>query len=403
MNKRQKGKVVGFGVYGSNGIFRLHVNDQGGRRRTLRLRSLGITTQKKAQEVANCVGALISARNLAEEPSADLLQAIKGYCPRIQKFLRVAGLIPQEMNERTLHQCLDEFLEAKREQCKQSSMDVLGRGVTDAKGFFPASRLLHSVTAMDVQQFSSWMKSKPGKQSPKRAQCTVGKSCGVLSQMFNFAMRHGWVRRNVVVDSGVKRTAGANVNRLHHVSRDDARKLLAACESEEERLMVGFARFAAFRMPSEISQLRWSNFGNDFNTVEVFAPKTSKWRTVPVMPELRELLLQTGVPSDLSEFVFPRLRMYPSLSTLMRRVIRRSGISEYPRALHNLRSSCITDWVRQHDSIAEVAEWSGHSVPVMTRHYIVRESKDSALRAAKAAQRVASRDSGGGAETVKAA
>ena len=167
--------------------------------------------------------------------------------------------------------------------------------------------------------------------------------------------------------------------------------------------MVGFARLAALRFPSEIAVLRWGDFKDDFKVVTIRSSKTGTSRSVPVMPRLREILLEDAIPYDLSEFVFPRLRRHPSLSTTMRRIIRRSGIKDYPRALHALRGSCITDWSKAYPSIAEVASWAGHTIPVMTRYYLRVQAYDSALRAAAAAHAEASRESEGGAGAVRAA
>ena len=165
--------------------------------------------------------------------------------------------------------------------------------------------------------------------------------------------------------------------------------------------MVGFARFAALRMPSEIADLRWSDFKDDFKIVTIRASKTGTTRSVPVMRRLRALLLEEAVPADTSEFVFPRLRQYPSLSTAMRRIIRRSGIKNYARALYALRGSCITDWTKKFPSIAGVASWAGHTIPVMTRYYIRNQSDDSALLAASSEE--TGDESEGGAAVVKAA
>jgi integrase len=346
---------------------------------------------------------LLAVRDLALVPDEETLAAIRGYHPRIREFLDGAGLIPREAEERTVHQCLDAFLEVKQGQCKHSSMEVLGSAVKRAKKFFHADKELQSVTPLEVDAFGNWLNSLPGRQSPGLAEATARKTCSVLCQAFRFAVRNGWLRRNAVLESSVKRSFTTNPKRGSYVSLSEASQLLAACESREERLMVGFARFAGLRMPSEIRELRWSDFKHDLAVVEIHATKTDKPRSVPVMPSLRELLLEEQPPSDESEFVFPRLRQYPSLSTAMRRIIRKSGIKSYPRALHTLRRSCITDWVSVHTTIAEVAEWAGHGVPVMTKHYLSNQSDQSALLAAKAAREAARNERGDGAGSVRAA
>jgi integrase len=401
MNNRQRSKAVGFGIYRDGKSFRLQVIGRDGKRRTMRLCSFGIDTKQRAAELAVRMERLLAIRDLATVPDEGTLAAIRAFHPRIREFLDSAGLIPREAEERTVHQCLDAFLEAQRGQCKESTMLVLDRAVKHAKAFFPADKELQAVTISDALAFSKWLKTRRGKQSPQLAEATVRKACSIVSQAFRFALRSGWIRSNAFVDSGVKKSVPPNLSRVAYVSIAETESLFRACSSREEQLMVGFARFAALRLPSEISDLRWSDFKSDFKVVCIRASKTGNARSVPVMPPLRQLLLEDSVPSDTSEFVFPRLRRHPSLSTTMRRIIGRSGIKNYPRALHALRGSCITDWSKAYPSIAEVASWAGHTIPVMTRYYLRTQSDDSALRAASSAEMGA--ESEGGAAVVKAA
>jgi integrase len=403
MSNRQKGKAVGFGIYRDGKSFRLQVTGRDGKRRVLRLRSFGIDKKERAAEIAVRMERLLAIRDIAAVPDEGTLAAIRAFHPRIREFLDSAGLIPREAEERTVHKCLDAFLEAQRGQCKESTILVLGRAVKHAKAFFPADKELQAVTISDALAFSNWLKTRRGKQSPQLAEATVRKACSIISQAFRFALRSGWLRSNAFVDSGVKKSVPPNLNRVAYVSIAEWEFLLQACSTREERLMVGFARLAALRLPSEIAVLRWGDFKNDFKVVTIRSSKTGTSRSVPVMPRLREILLEDAVPYDLSEFVFPRLRRHPSLSMTMRRIIRRSGIKNYPRALHALRGSCITDWSKAYPSIAEVASWAGHTIPVMTRYYLRVQADDSALRAAAAAHAEASRESEGGAGAVRAA
>lgn len=403
MSNRQKGKAVGFGIYKDGKSFRLQVTGRDGKRRVLRLRSFGIKTKRIADDIRDDISALMRNRDFSCTPESDTLRRIAAYPPRFREFLCAAGLLPREVEQRTLHQCLDAFLAVKSGQCKESSLRVLGRAAKHTKSFFPPNKALYEVAVSDVHDFNTWLRRQSGKQSTQMAEATVRKTCSVLCQMFRFAYANGWVRSNPVLESGVKRSAAENEDRVFYVGISDTMRLLAACQSREERLLVSLARFAALRIPSEIQELRWSDFEEDFRVVKIHAPKTGSQRIVPVMRELYEVLQEQCVPNDRSEFVFPCLRRYPSLSTAMRRIIRRSGVEDYPRALHNLRGSCVTDWVSRHKSIAEVAGWAGHSVQVMTRHYLRAQSQESALRAAADSQQAVRQRPEGGAGVVKAA
>jgi integrase len=152
--------------------------------------------------------------------------------------------------------------------------------------------------------------------------------------------------------------------------------------------MVGLARFAGLRTPSEIADLRWSDFDSVNRTLRIRSPKTAHHadggiRKVPVFPILMDLLADQRVNSDQIEYLLPTLRRYPSLSTRMRRIIKDAGIHQYPRALHNLRLSCISEWVLvDRRDLVTVAEWAGHTIQIMTRHYLKQIHADSASQAA---------------------
>ena len=152
--------------------------------------------------------------------------------------------------------------------------------------------------------------------------------------------------------------------------------------------MVGLARFAGLRMPSEIRDLRWSDFDAAGRTLTIRSPKTAHHkaggvRRVPVFPLLMRLLEEHRVSAGDSEYLMPTLRCYSALSVRMRRVIRHSGITDYPRAMHNLRLSCISEWVvAERRDLVTVSEWAGHTIQIMSQHYLRQINADSASRAA---------------------
>jgi len=141
-------------------------------------------------------------------------------------------------------------------------------------------------------------------------------------------------------------------------------------------------------MPSEVRDLRWSNFDTAARTLTIRSPKTAHDKTggvrrVPVFPLLMGLLEEHRVAARESEYVLATLRGYPTLSVRMRRIIRKSGITDYPRAMHNLRLSCISEWVvGERRDLVTVSEWAGHTIQTMSQHYLRQINADSSSRAA---------------------
>jgi integrase len=264
--------------------------------------------------------------------------------------------------------------------------------------FFQPDELLASVTADRAIQFRQWLVPQRGKQNPVLAEATIRKTCGIMSELFAAALRERLVIENPFNTAGIKKAVRPNRAREYFVSLDEAQRLLDACVGSEERLMVGLARFAGLRMPSEIRDLRWSDFDAAGRTLTIRSPKTAHHkaggvRRVPVFPLLMRLLEAHRVSAGDSEYLMPTLRGYSALSVRMRRVIRHSGITDYPRAMHNLRLSCISEWVvAERRDLVTVSEWAGHTIQIMSQHYLRQINADSASRAALEAASV------GGAE-----
>jgi integrase len=355
---------------------------------SLRLQSLGISSKPQAEGFRQVIQSLVAQRTAGVSLDERSLRVVQGFHPRLRQFLQQVDLLPHCHRSMRVHEYVSAFRSRKAAIVAPSTMKVVGRTLDRAIRFFKPDELLASVDADRAIQFRQWLIPQRGKQNPMLAEATIRKTCGILSEVFSAAVKERLIAENPFNTAGIKKVVRPNRSREYFVSREEAQRLLDACEGTEERLMVGLARFAGLRMPSEICDLRWSDFDSATRVLAIRSPKTAHHksgglRRVPVFPVLMRLLEEhRAIAGDL-EYVLPQLRHYPSLSTRMRRVIRQSGITDYPRALHNLRLSCISDWViAERRDLVTVAEWSGHSIQIMTQHYLRQINADSASRAA---------------------
>lgn len=58
-----------------------------------------------------------------------------------------------------------------------------------------------------------------------------------------------------------------------------------------------------------------------------------------------------------------------NLRTTFRKIIARAGVKPWPRAFHNMRASCATDWVERFPAHV-VAGWLGHFSLIAATHYV---------------------------------
>lgn len=207
------------------------------------------------------------------------------------------------------------------------------------------------------------------------APATRAKRTHVAKAIFRKAVRWGLIPSNTFAD--LKAGSQANPDRAHYVSADDARAILAACPDDEWRAIVALSRYAGLRCPSEITLLRWGDVNWDRGRLMVRSPKTAGHgeahavRVVPIVPELRAILQDLFDAAEVGvEAVVPRLRD-PSMNlrTTFGKFIARAGVKPYPRAFHNMRASCATDWVERFPAHV-VAGWLGHSPLIAATHYL---------------------------------
>ena len=145
--------------------------------------------------------------------------------------------------------------------------------------------------------------------------------------------------------------------------------------------MVGLARLAALRCPTEIGGLTWADVNWAKGRLTVRAAKTEHHgadhavRVVPICPELRALLVEAFESAEpgATTIVPMAARQRVNLGTYLKRIILKAGHKPWPRIFQNLRASCATDWVEQYPSHV-VAKWLGHSPKVAAQHYLM--SKD---------------------------
>jgi|GEM_PF-1283817 len=157
------------------------------------------------------------------------------------------------------------------------------------------------------------------------------------------------------------------------------------------RMMTALARFAGLRSPSESLLLRWSDVYLDEKCpyLHVTSPKTASqgkaWRNVPISPRLAEILRE-GKPGEVkpSDFVVdlpayrkPRKGGWHGVNTRQQynKILVKSGIGLIKNAFKVFRSSCVTDWARDH-AVHVVAAWAGHTVGVAGKHYLTLTDSD---------------------------
>ncbi len=302
-----------------------------------------------------------------------------------------------EADQITLGKFLDAYL-ARRSDVKAGTAVFYGHTKRNLLDVFGADRPLGSITPADADDFRRRLKTAVAEPSPAKngkipkkkkalAAATVARRCSLARTFFKDAARRKLIAENPFDD--VVGGPSDNPDRQHFIDQDTIAKVIDACPNAEWRLLVALSRFGGVRIPSEALTLRWSDVDWSSNRMTIHSPKTEHHvgkakRVVPIFPELLPYLEDVfNHPTDGSEFVLPSFQREAvkrgdwravNLATRFTKIVKKAGLTPWPRLWHNLRASRQTE-LEEHFPTHVVCAWLGNSEKVARKHYLqVRES-----------------------------
>jgi integrase len=334
-----------------------------GSRKTIRL---GKATMRQAEAFKVKVEALISAGitgNMDDETSrwlADLSEAMYAR-------LSAVGLArPRKANKTTLQQLLDAFF------THLNVKPITSLGYQPAKAalleYFGAETPVRDVEPLQAEQWRAKMKADG------LAEATVSKRVGIAKHIFQRGV--GWKMLIENPFAGVRAGSQINKTRQHFISKEDARKVLDACPDTQWRLLFALSRYGGLRCPSEHLALKWADVDWAHGRLRVSCSKTEHHegrgeRFCPIFPEIRPYLLTAFEEAEPgTEYVITRYRLANcNLRTQLERIIRKAGLSAWPRLFHNLRATRQTELTERFPAHV-VAAWIGNTERVAQNHYL---------------------------------
>jgi integrase len=211
------------------------------------------------------------------------------------------------------------------------------------------------------------------------APMTIRKRLQFAKMIFRAAARHELIDRDPFTDVNLKATMP---DRQRFVTPAETTRLLEHCPNQDWRLIVALARWGGMRCPSEVLSLTWADI--DWNgRIRVTSPKTAHhpgkdFRLMPLFPELAVVLREVWTPDSQGYVVNERYRQTANgpqgwrnvnLRTSFEKIIKRAGLTPWPRLFHNLRSSRQTE-LQEHFPTHVVCAWLGNSPDVAREHYL---------------------------------
>ena len=353
----------------SNGRRTIQFVGADGKRRSIRL---GKVTQRHAEAVKVRVEQLASAAVSGHSPDPETCRWVTSLDSVMHEKLSAVGLVPKRMVA-TLKAFLDRYIES-RTDIKPRTLDIFERTRRSLVAFFGADKPLRDITPGDAQDWRRYMLDRGACEGGPLGVNTVNDRCKKAKQFFNAAVEHRLIVTNPLAK--LYGSVNANPSRSYFVSRDEAERVLAACPNAEWRLIFALSRYGGLRCPSEHLALTWGDVDWENERLTVHSPKTEhhpggESRSIPLFPELRrefEAVFDLAEPG--TEYVITRYRRTnANLRTQLLRIIKRAGLTAWPKLFHNLRSTRQTELEETFPSHV-VCKWIGNSQNIARKHYL---------------------------------
>lgn len=364
----------------TNGRYAIQFLNHENRRKTV---SLGDANKSEAEEICRHVEALLTAKASGLSLRQYTAVWLGEICDDLYEKLADVGLVENNRKAAvTLGAWLDRYFDAKSIDAKPATVKFYGHTKRNLLEHFGGDRTLESFDKADAEGFRAWLRVQDGcgwsedergrRVRDKMADNTVRRRIGLSRQVFGAAIDEGIIEKNPF--RGLVANVRSNPKRKHYISGDDAARLLAVAGNPEWRALIALARFGSLRVPSEPAKLNWEVVDFEAKTVRILAPKTEHHvgrgeRIIPMTSVIETPLRELYAKSETKRGkVFPWITENSNLATHLHRIIKRAGLSPWPKTWQNLRASGSTDFARTLPAHV-AAKLCGHTIEVAQEHY----------------------------------
>ena len=344
-----------------DGKRRVQFTGLGGARRTLHL---GKVEKKYAEAVCTRVETIVGAQLRGEPIDRETSEWLGTIDDRLHKKLAAVGLAKGRQC-RTLGEWMGIFMES-RAALKPESRRKLGQTRAKLEGFFGKDRALQHISAEDASRWRASL-AKSG-----LSEAAVKSHVGNAKTMFRELVEREVLPRSPFghLKGGVTPSRNAR-----YVTPEELEAVLAAAPDAEWRVLLGLARLAGLRTPSETHLVTFRDIDWESGLMRVRSPKTERHpghaeRVVPIVPRLMELIEERY--ADRGEDDDAHLVTIRSAGGRRRKVvaiIEAAGVEPWDDAWQTLRRSREVEWVNDGIAPTTAARWVGHTLSVSLRHY----------------------------------
>jgi integrase len=336
--------------------------------------SLGAVTKKDAISILAKIEHLVSKKLSKLAPDNEVANWIGSMDRDDRLFRRLVSLgliepravvepaVQQEVH--TIKSVVDKFVALKRPMLASRSIDKMEECLGVLLECLGGDRDILFLTDGDAIEFESWGMAKGFSEAHQRTHNRYAK------QLFSHAVDKKLIDENPF--RKLKSTSLAATTR-HYVTPEDTHSLLEACPGIQWKLLVGLARYAGLRVPSEAFAITWSMVDWDKKALSIPSKKTRRYaesRVMPVLPELMDLL-QVGWDEAPEGSTNILTLSYANIRRKLPKIILDAKLKPWEDMFQTLRRSCETHFVSLGHPAHAVSDWLGHSSQVSKDHYLM--------------------------------
>lgn len=365
-----------------NGRRRILFIDASGVRRTIRL---GKVEKRHAERARDRIESIVSATVTRSPIDGETAAWLTDIDDVLHEKLAAVGLVNPRQGRGLIAWC-DYYIASR--QLKPESARKLEQTKAKLKLYFGEDKRLHEITPDDAAR---WRESLTG-----LSEAAVKTHVGNAKSLMGEAVRRELIRSNPFTALKGGTTAAKDVR---YVTREEIAKVIDAAPDAEWKLLLGLARYAGLRTPSETSGLTWADVDFAAGKLTVKSPKTERFvgkekRIVPVIPPLMALLQARFDSAQDGEERLVTIKGAGSRRREMIAIAARAGVVLWSDCWQSLRRSAEIDFNRDFPAFV-AAKWLGHSLNVSAKHYTTTVPDELYERAARkdAAQNAAQQSS----------
>lgn len=270
--------------------------------------------------------------------------------------------------------------------------------------YFGEQQEIQTIAASDAEAWREWLAAsgnvkegrekigpdgKPLKRRTQLADNTVRRRTGIARQFFRYAIKAKLIEENPF--SGLAASVHGNESRQFFISHELFQKVIAKSDDPEFRAILALSRLGGLRCPSEVMRLKWEDIDLENGRMRIHACKTEHHkdggiRYCPLFIELKPFLIalyesiEVEKKKQTNYVILENRGSEAYLRTKMYRLLKKSGITPWPKLFHNMRASRETELLDSFP-VKDVCSWIGNSQAIAMKHYAMRR-EDSFSRAA---------------------